>query len=141
MWRGEVKLRHLEKALPAAHVAGYLAAVFVVPASERPELTEAGGQADPSSRVDTPDKLRRWLASLGLEEITVRQVRFVQPLHPDDTWSFYLSAAMRAFVEGLPPDSLARVRTRFLDGLHAAGIDTLDASSLIAVGHRPQRSA
>ncbi|GAA4661822.1 acyl-CoA desaturase [Amycolatopsis dongchuanensis] len=30
VWRGEVKQRHLEKALLAAHVGGYLAAVFLV---------------------------------------------------------------------------------------------------------------
>jgi fatty acid desaturase len=29
-WRGEVKLRHLEKALLAAHIAGYLTAVYFV---------------------------------------------------------------------------------------------------------------
>lgn len=106
-------------------------------APERPELAHADSGPDPSKRVDTADKLHEWLTTLGLEQVTVRQVRFVQPLHPDDAWSFYLSAAMRGFMEGLPPDALARVRTRFLDGLQAAGIDTLDADSLIAIGHYP----
>ncbi len=48
-----------------------------------------------------------------------------------------LGAAMRGFVEGLPPEALDRVRKRFQDGLLEAGIDTLDASSLIAVGQVP----
>lgn len=104
---------------------------------ERPDLAHADGRSDPSSRIDTADKLHQWLTTLGLERITVQQVRFAQPLHDDDAWSFYLSAAMRTFVDRLPPDALARVRTRFLDRLHTAGIDTLDASSLIAIGHRP----
>lgn len=109
-------------------------------APERPQLADAAGQADPSARVDTADKIRAWLASLGLENIAVRQVRYLQPLHPDDAWTFYLSAAMRAFVDGLSAQALERVRGRFLDGLASAGIDVLDASSLVAVANSPQRS-
>lgn len=103
---------------------------------ERPELAESAGHPDPSGRVDTADKLDAWLSSLDLHDIAVKEVRFVQPLHPDDAWTFYLSAAMRGFVEGLTPDALDRVRTRFLDGLRTAGIDTLDGSSLIGTGYR-----
>lgn len=105
-------------------------------ASALPAARAVGPQSNPSGRVDTPDKLHSWMAVLRLDAVTVHQVRFVQPLRPDDAWSFYLSAAMRGFVEGLPPDALARVRIRFLDGLRSAGIDTLDASSLIATAHR-----
>ncbi|PRX45162.1 ubiquinone/menaquinone biosynthesis C-methylase UbiE [Prauserella shujinwangii] len=101
---------------------------------ERPELAESAGQPDPSARVNTPERLRDWLGSLGLRDVEVHEVRFEQPLHPDDAWTFLLNAAMRGFVAGLDEPALDRVRTRFLDGLRGAGIDTLDASSLVGVG-------
>ncbi|MFF5989554.1 class I SAM-dependent methyltransferase [Prauserella flavalba] len=103
---------------------------------ERPELAGQAGRPNAAERVDTPEKLTAWLSSLGLRDVTVHQVRYVQPLHPDDAWTFYLGAAMRGFVEGLGPEALERVRRRFLDGLREAGIDTLDGSSLIGVGYR-----
>ncbi|GAB3491259.1 class I SAM-dependent methyltransferase [Amycolatopsis cihanbeyliensis] len=106
-------------------------------APERPELAEHLGGANPSERVDTAEKVRAWLSSLGLREIRVEQVQFTQPLHPDDAWPFFLSAAMRGFVEGLPPDAVDRVRARFERGLREAGIDTLDGSSLIGMGRLP----
>ncbi|MBK1782863.1 class I SAM-dependent methyltransferase [Prauserella cavernicola] len=104
---------------------------------ERPELAGQEGRPNASERVDTADKLTGWLSSLGLDEVTVRQVRYTQPLHPDDAWTFLLGAAMRGFVAGLEPDALERVRVRFLDGLREAGIDELDATSLIGTGYRP----
>ncbi|PXY22367.1 class I SAM-dependent methyltransferase [Prauserella muralis] len=103
---------------------------------ERPELAEHGERVNASDRVDTPAKVRDWLSSLGLRDITVQQVSFTQPLHPDDAWTLYLGAAMRAFVAGLPPDALERVRARFVAGLAEAGLDTLDASTIVAVAHR-----
>lgn len=37
---------------------------------------------------------------------------------------------------GLPPDAPERVRAGFVTGLAEAGLDTLDASTLVAVAHR-----
>lgn len=105
-------------------------------APERPDLAGEGPRG-PSARLDTEARLHSWLDSLGLVDIEIRPVEFRIPLHPDDAWSFYLGAAMRAFVEGLPQDALDRTRARFTDGLRRAGIDMLDASSLIGVGHVP----
>lgn len=103
---------------------------------ERPSLADEQNRPDPSARVNTPELMHGWLDSLGLRDITVRQVRFTQPLHPDDGWTFLLGSAMRGFVDGLPDDALDRVRKRFQDGLREAGIDTLDGSSVIGAGYR-----
>jgi SAM-dependent methyltransferase len=103
---------------------------------ERPELAAMLERPDTQTRLSTADGLRRWLSSLGLRDVTVDEVTFVQPLHPEDAWSFYLGAAMRGFVEGLDPQALARVKRRFQDGLAEAGSTTLDAGSLIGVGYR-----
>ena len=103
---------------------------------ERPELAEPSAAPNHGARVDTADKLGSWLSSLGLRDVDVREVRYVQPLHPDDAWTFYLGSSMRGFLAGLSPEALDRVRIRFLDGLRDAGIGSLDASALIGVGHR-----
>ncbi|WP_216209869.1 class I SAM-dependent methyltransferase [Amycolatopsis aidingensis] len=104
---------------------------------ERPELAEYRQGRGPDGRVDTPEKVHSWLTSLGLRDVTVEEVRFTQPLHVEDAWSFFLSAAMRGFVEGLPPDAIDRVRARFEEGLREADIGILDGSSLIGIGHAP----
>ncbi|MFC4000229.1 class I SAM-dependent methyltransferase [Prauserella oleivorans] len=106
-------------------------------APERPELAEAPRDPGPSARIDTPDKLREWLSTLGLHGVTVHLARFTQPLQPDDWWTFLLGSSMRGFVAGLPDDALHRVRSRFLDALARDGRDTLDASTIVGIGHRP----
>ncbi|WP_231960601.1 class I SAM-dependent methyltransferase [Amycolatopsis thermoflava] len=104
---------------------------------DRPELEDAPPRPNHSARVDTADKLAGWLSSIGLRDVEVREVAYVQPLHPEDAWTFYLGSSMRGFVSGLSAEALDRVRARFFDGLREAGLDTLDAGALIGVGRRP----
>ncbi|RZQ63751.1 class I SAM-dependent methyltransferase [Amycolatopsis suaedae] len=101
---------------------------------ERPELAAHVGDPGPAGRIDRPETLAAWMTSLGLTGVTVAEIRFVQPFHSADAWSFYLGAAMRAFVGGLDEAALARVRDRFVAGLAEAGVTELDASTLVAVG-------
>ncbi|OXM72561.1 class I SAM-dependent methyltransferase [Amycolatopsis thermalba] len=101
---------------------------------DNPGLADAPERPNHSLRIDTADKLGDWLSGIGLHDVEVREVHYVQPLHPDDAWTFYLGSAMRGFVTGLSPDALARVRDRFAEGLREAGLGTLDASALIGVG-------
>ncbi|WP_020673624.1 class I SAM-dependent methyltransferase [Amycolatopsis nigrescens] len=116
-------------------MAGLVPIARAAVAPERPNLGDGTGP-DPSRQMRTPEALRDWLSAAGLHDIEVHEIQYVQPLHPDDAWSFFLGAALRGFVEGLGPAALERVRIRFLNGLAEAGISTLDAGSLIAVGHR-----
>ncbi|MGC7099723.1 class I SAM-dependent methyltransferase [Amycolatopsis lurida] len=105
--------------------------------TERPELAESVDRVGAQARIDTPEKLTTWLTGLGLTDVTVDEVEFVQPLHPDDAWKLYLGAAMRAFLIGLDEPAVARVRERFTAGLAEAGVTSLDCGSLIAVGRVP----
>ncbi|WP_024876701.1 class I SAM-dependent methyltransferase [Saccharomonospora piscinae] len=117
----------MDRIVPVGHAAA-------VP--ERPELAQ-GQRPSASDRLNSEDRVRSWLLSLGLVDVEVHTVDYRFSLHPDDAWTFYLGAALRGFVQGLPPEALERVRARFEAGLREADLGTLDASSLLARGRLP----
>ncbi|MFI6027449.1 class I SAM-dependent methyltransferase [Amycolatopsis magusensis] len=106
-------------------------------AAERPELTGSVGRVGSQGRIDTPEKLTTWLTGLGLVDVEVEEIGFVQPLHPEDAWTLFLGAAMRAFITGMDEAAVARVKERYLAGLAEAGLTSLDCGSLVAVGRVP----
>ncbi|OZM72418.1 methylase [Amycolatopsis antarctica] len=112
-----------------------LAAGMPAIASERPAARTAMSGNDPSAPLRTPAKLRAWLEQLGLERVSVTEVGFRQPLHPDDAWEFLIGAALRGYLVGLDSAAVERVRERFLANLAEQGTVTLDADSLIGLGH------
>ncbi|WP_051710792.1 class I SAM-dependent methyltransferase [Streptomyces sp. NRRL S-350] len=93
---------------------------------------------DPRTRVNSADGLAAWLRSFGLVDVEVHRVDYRVPMLGDDAWMFVLGAAPRRFVLGMDEQQLGRVRDRLHADLAAAGHSHLDASSLIAVGVRPE---
>ncbi|GAA2788198.1 class I SAM-dependent methyltransferase [Crossiella cryophila] len=89
-----------------------------------------------AQRINTEDKLTGWLAGLGLTEVEVRRVELSIPIDAALAWSFVLGTGMRARLAGLTERQVEGVRADFTHRLAAAGIDHLDAASLIGVGTR-----
>jgi trans-aconitate methyltransferase len=92
----------------------------------------------PQARVNTADDLVAWLDSFGLVGVQVHRIDYRVPLVGDDAWTFALGAAPRRFLLSMDKEQFARVRDRLDADLRSAGHSHLDASSLIAVGVRPE---
>ncbi|GAB3415991.1 class I SAM-dependent methyltransferase [Flindersiella endophytica] len=104
----------------------------------RPERPELGNpwqyDAEP---YNTPERMESWLAGLGLERVHTRRVGHLVPLDDRLAWTLVLGGGMRGMLLGLAPDQVERIRDRFLRSLADNDIRTLDATSVIGVGHRP----
>lgn len=105
--------------------------------AERPQARVSLSGNDPSAPLRTPDKLRSWLAELGLHDIDVAEVGYRQPVRPDEAWEFLTGAALRGHLLGLDDAAVERVRRRFVDNLAQQQTTTLVADSLIGIGHLP----
>lgn len=103
---------------------------------ERPELTHPWSHYE-GQPYTTADGMTDWLAGLGLERIHTRQVDLFIPLDDQLAWSLILGGGMRAMLLGLTPQQVDGVRTRFLQKLADDDVRTLNATSIIGVGHRP----
>lgn len=104
-----------------------------------------GGQEDPparraSMRIGTEDDLRSWMASLGLDEVQVHRIAWQVDLNADNAWDLVLGTGFRAMLHGLDASAVNRVRDRFLTALTAERVESLDATSLVAVGRASQAS-
>lgn len=139
----EAGTQHLiERAKPGGRVAVTVWARGAI--EPLPELlaaaleTELPDDASPAlASIDTPGGLARWLTELGLTGVRSDLARRHVRLTPDLAWAFVVGSGLRALLEGLDEAELDAVRERFVAGLAARGVDTLDLSTLIAVGHRP----
>lgn len=89
-----------------------------------------------AQRINSEEKLTAWLDGLGLTEVRVRREELRVPIDERLAWSFVLGTGMRARLAGLTERQVEGVRVDFLHRLAAAGIDHLDATSLIGVGTR-----
>ncbi|MBP2472696.1 2-polyprenyl-3-methyl-5-hydroxy-6-metoxy-1,4-benzoquinol methylase [Crossiella equi] len=89
-----------------------------------------------AQRINTEEKLTAWLTAFGLAEVEVRPVDLSIPINEELAWSFVLGTGMRARLDGLSDYLVEAVRADFLHRLSVAGIDHMDARSLIGVGTR-----
>lgn len=139
----EAGVQHLvERAKPGGRVAVTVwarGALEPLPEALAAALgTEPPEDASPAlASIDTPGGLARWLTELGLTGVRADLARRHVPLTPEFAWSFVMGTGLRAFVEGLDEEELDGVRERYLAELAERGVDTLDLTTLIAVGHRP----
>lgn len=92
---------------------------------------------DPRKQVDTATGLTSWLVSRGLDDITVDELSFRQPLTAEAAWSFVSSAAPSRFLTGLAPDVLDVVRIRFEALRTQKRLTHLDATTLLGRGIQP----
>jgi ubiquinone/menaquinone biosynthesis C-methylase UbiE len=88
-----------------------------------------------AAQVDNPEELTGLLLSIGLRDVTIREVPQSVPFNSGMGWDFVLGSALRAQLSGLSAEMTERVRLRFSAEL--VGADTLDTSVLVGLGHKP----
>jgi SAM-dependent methyltransferase len=102
-------------------------------ASDLEELTR------PTIEVaDTPGSLAHWLTGLGLVDVRAEAVQRHLDLTPELAWQLVLGTGLRAIVSKLDDAELEGVRERYLKALAARGMASVDVTTLIAVGRRPE---
>lgn len=82
-------------------------------------------------RLDTPDRLRGWLATLGTEAIEIRELSNLIPATEEFCWNFVLGSGLRSPLIGLEADVVARVRADFMGLITDRGLHTVDATTLV----------
>ncbi|GAA4373063.1 class I SAM-dependent methyltransferase [Agromyces bauzanensis] len=88
--------------------------------------------------AETPGTLALWLTERGLVDVRAEQVqRRLEPT-PELAWRLVRGTGLQAIVSGLDDGELERVRERFLATLAEDGVTSVDVSTLIAVGRRPE---
>ncbi|WP_394553264.1 class I SAM-dependent methyltransferase [Agromyces sp. MMS24-JH15] len=114
--------------------------------TDAPDTTAAEPEASaPRSPIglpqaETPGALALWLADLGLQEVRAESIGLHLALDAELAWHLVTGTGLRRELDGLDDAARERVRADYLADLEAQGVSTVDASTLIAVGHRPEPS-
>ncbi|WP_280401352.1 class I SAM-dependent methyltransferase [Nocardia carnea] len=87
-------------------------------------------------QLNLPDAFRTWLGERGLTDVTVTEHELRLALTPEIAWLLVTGSGYAGAVAGLDEAQAAAVRDTYLASLDAAGIQELDATTLIGVGTR-----
>ena len=138
--------RLIERARPGGRVAITLWARGAL--DPLPELFAAALPADDDHHVafvsptiepaDTAGTLAHWLSELGLVDVRAESVQRHLDLTPDLAWSLALGTGLGSEVVGLDDAELDGVRRAFLTALAERNVRSVDVTTLIAVGRRPE---
>jgi SAM-dependent methyltransferase len=88
--------------------------------------------------ADTAGSLAHWLTELGLVDVRAEAVQRHVDLTPELAWLLVQGTGLRALVADLREDELDEVRERYLGAIAERGVTAVDATTLIAVGRRPE---
>ncbi len=113
--------------------------VAALPEADRPDLEELSRPA--IEVADTAGTLAHWLTELGLEQVRAESVQRHLDLTPELAWLLVRGTGLRAIVSGLDGDELAGVRERYLAAIADRELHSVDVTTLIAAGHRPDGPA
>ncbi|GAA2035301.1 class I SAM-dependent methyltransferase [Agromyces tropicus] len=91
--------------------------------------------------AETAGSLAHWMAARGLVDVRADLVPRRLDLDPALAWRLVVGTGMRALLGDLDDAALEAVRDRYLAELAARGVTSVDASTLIAVGRRPDAPA
>lgn len=104
-------------------------------------ITWAGGtvpthaERDGVARLETADKLTGWLRAIGLRDVSCTPFPHRVPLDGDTAWLLVLGTGLRGMVDRLDEETAAAVRARFAELLAERGVDTIETTPLIGIGH------
>jgi trans-aconitate methyltransferase len=111
--------------------------LFEVLAGYRPETADRPRSAGVIERINTEPLLHAWLDSLGLRDISVHRDTRQLSLTPDTAWGLVTGSGFRGVLAGMDQPTITDFRADLLTALADRRIDLVDASTLTAVGHRP----
>ncbi|MDJ0396003.1 class I SAM-dependent methyltransferase [Rhodococcus sp. G-MC3] len=100
-------------------------------------LSRKNYDSNPIRRVETEETLRAWLADQGLKNIQVRVLSNQVPATEDFIWNFVLGSGFRGALQSFDDNTCAEIRREFSELLTSRGIDSVDATTLVATGVRP----
>jgi SAM-dependent methyltransferase len=88
--------------------------------------------------AETAGTFAHWLTGLGLIGVRAEAVTRHLDLTPQLAWALVMSTGLRALIGDLDEAALDGVRERFLGAIEERGVSTVDITTLIAVGRRPE---
>jgi len=137
--------RHLiERARPGGRVVitvwaeGALAPLPEVLMSVLPDDAPGDRDRPAPDAARTPGSLAQWLTGLGLEHVRAEIVQRHVDFTPEFAWSFVVGTTLHTVLGDLDDEAVAAVRERYLAALEERGMTSVDISTLIAVGRRPE---
>ncbi|UNS95885.1 methyltransferase domain-containing protein [Streptomyces tubbatahanensis] len=89
-------------------------------------------------RINDARAFRAWLTERGLADVTVAVHALRLPLTSEIAWLVITGSGFAGVLRGLSEETTRAVRDAYLDSLQEAGVDELDATTLIGVGTRPR---
>jgi trans-aconitate methyltransferase len=110
--------------------------MFEAVADELSHPLESPVSTAASERINSTAKLSDWLSSLGLADVRVSEVGFVQPLTPELAWNLVLGTGWRQLLAGCDDEVMRRIRDGIIVRLAQRNITHLDAGSLVGTAVR-----
>lgn len=90
-------------------------------------------------QLNRSDAFRAWLGERGLTEVTVTEHELRLTMTPEIAWLVVTGSGYAGAIAGLDESQTAAVRDAYLTSLDTAGVDELDATTLIGVGTTADR--
>lgn len=123
--------------------AGALDVIVEVLAEALPDDDDRVPEFDDARRAtivgaETAGSFAHWVTERGLVDVRAEVVPRHLDVTPELAWRLVVGTGLRAFVAGLDDEAREAVRERFLAALEARGTASVDITTLIAVGHRPE---
>ncbi|WP_438853812.1 class I SAM-dependent methyltransferase [Agromyces sp. M3QZ16-3] len=93
------------------------------------------------SGAGTAGGFAHWLAERGLVDVRAEAVPRHLDLTRERSWALVGGTRMRALLGDLDDEAIEAVRERYLAAIEERGVASVDLTTLIGVGHRPDRAA
>jgi|GEM_PF-435058 len=101
-----------------------------------PRLDEDDAPAMPGA--GTAGGLAHWLVERGLVDVRAEAVPRHLDLTPEVSWALVVGTGMRAMLGDLDDEAVEQVRERYLAAIEEQGVASVDITTLIGIGRRPE---
>ncbi len=100
---------------------------------------DAGQKTELSfDQIDTQDAFGPWMEGLGLTDVSVTVQERSLELDDELAWLVITGSGFRSMFSGMSGEQVEEVRSGFLAGLNRDGFTSLNTSTLVGIGHRPE---
>jgi SAM-dependent methyltransferase len=104
-----------------------------------PDIEDEDGPAMPGA--GTAGGLAHWLSERGLVDVRAEAVPRHLDLAPEISWALVVGTGLRALLGELDDEAIAEVRERYLAAIEERGTTSVDITTLVGIGHRPEDAA